>query len=120
MQTAEQRKASNRRYYLKTKERHAVARHASRQRARQYILQIKEDNECIDCGEENPLALQFDHIPGRGKLGHIGWMAARGWGVKRLSEEIAKCELVCANCHLVRTHNRRQVSMAKLDKATPS
>lgn len=34
-------------------------------------------------------------------------MAQLGYSIKRISEEIKKCEIVCANCHAIRTHERR-------------
>jgi hypothetical protein len=67
-----------------------------------------EDAGCIDCGEKYPhYMLQFDHLPGYEKVGsptqllHIyGWDRAR--------EEMKKCEVVCANCHCIRTYVRGQ------------
>ena len=50
--------------------------------------------------------MEFDHVPERGKkLRHINRM----WGASaiQLRTEIAKCDVVCANCHRIRTHNRR-------------
>ena len=48
--------------------------------------------------------MQWDHLPGRSKRGDISALS----GVTRaeILEEIAKCELVCANCHVIRTFTR--------------
>lgn len=62
---------------------------------------------CTDCGVSYPpYVMDFDHL-GEDKTGEIGANIHR-WGVKRIRREIAKCELVCSNCHRIRTHERRQ------------
>lgn len=75
-------------------------------RDRAYFQQIKVDRGCADCGfNEHPAALDFDHLPGSVKRYRICTMA----GMRRslIDAEIAKCEVVCANCHRIRTHERR-------------
>lgn len=58
------------------------------------------EHPCVDCGEPDPLVLEFDHL--RDKRFEI----ARGVRDKNWAElvsEIEKCEVVCANCHRRRT-----------------
>jgi len=50
--------------------------------------------------------MHFDHRPGEKKDFEIGF-AVRGYSRTRILAEIAKCDLVCANCHAVRTYRRR-------------
>jgi hypothetical protein len=74
---------------------------------RSYIQSIKMERGCTDCGyREHPEALEFDHLPGFVKEHRIAQLSA---GAKRekIDAEIAKCEVVCANCHAVRTAKRR-------------
>lgn len=64
---------------------------------------------CVECGwRVHPQGLQFDHIPSRGaKLFSIG---SQGSGsLTNLIREIEKCDVVCANCHAIRTAARRVV-----------
>lgn len=71
-----------------------------------YIQAIKVARGCVDCGyNANPVALDFDHLPGTEKKHRIATMAA---GLRRelIDAEIAKCEVVCANCHRIRTNER--------------
>jgi hypothetical protein len=90
-----------------------VARYSEGRKKRQrevlaYIQQIKLERGCMDCGyRDNAVALDFDHLPGHTKEYRIATMAA---GLKRskIDAEIAKCEVVCANCHRIRTHERLQ------------
>lgn len=58
---------------------------------------------CADCGGTFPAcSMDFDHRPGEGKTFNIG-VSARTVSEEQLRAEIAKCDVVCANCHRVRT-----------------
>lgn len=61
-------------------------------------------NPCVDCGEVDPLVLEFDHL--RDKTFTIGTaFRDRNWA--DVVAEMAKCEVVCANCHRRRTARRQ-------------
>jgi hypothetical protein len=49
--------------------------------------------------------MHWDHLPGTIKFGEIS-DKMRQWSPKLIFEELAKCELVCANCHAIRTYRR--------------
>lgn len=62
---------------------------------------------CADCGESDPVVLDFDHLPGAAKRFEISRAvnaSTRSWPL--IESEIAKCEIVCANCHRRRTSER--------------
>lgn len=62
-------------------------------------------NPCMDCGNTFPTcAMQFDHRPGEVKKFRLGQSSNRSWST--IEAEIAKCDLVCANCHAIRTYER--------------
>jgi hypothetical protein len=72
----------------------------------EWVRELKK-RPCADCGGRfHPVAMHFDHLPGQQKEFDVGW-AIRGYSRKRILAEIAKCDLVCANCHAVRTYERR-------------
>jgi hypothetical protein len=50
----------------------------------------------------DPAVMQWDHLPGFEKAGNVSDFA-RKHNRGKVLEEIAKCELVCANCHAIRT-----------------
>lgn len=82
----------------------------------QVIKQYKIDHGCADCGyNAHSAALEFDHRPGSIKLFNVGEKIGT-WSMTRLMEEIAKCEVVCANCHAVRTESRRVRVGADVEK----
>lgn len=81
------------------------------QRNRQYLRQIKTDSICVDCGENDPVVLEFDHL--NNKIGNIADVVGRAWGIEKIRKEMAKCEIVCANCHRRRTFKRRNLGVAQ-------
>lgn len=73
---------------------------------REFIRSLKEGKPCMDCGGVFHFsAMDFDHVRGE-KILEVGYMASHSR--KRILAEIAKCELICANCHRVRTWKRRR------------
>jgi hypothetical protein len=72
-----------------------------------WASELKANKPCADCGGTfHPQAMVWDHLPGAEKRGDVSHLARR-IGKERILAEIAKCELVCANCHAVRTFDRR-------------
>lgn len=75
------------------------------QRARTWIDTLKA-SPCKDCGNTyHPSVMEFDHT-GADKTACVGHLKRASKA--RILAEIAKCELVCANCHRLRTHMRRE------------
>ena len=65
-----------------------------------------KDAPCSDCGGRfHHAAMHWDHLPGQAKRGDLGRLI-NGHSRQTILAEIAKCELVCANCHAVRTYER--------------
>jgi hypothetical protein len=80
---------------------------ALRRRLATWIAEVKANTPCSDCGGRFPSeAMQWDHLPGTKKLADVSYLKNRGC-TSMVASEITKCELVCANCHAVRTYNRR-------------
>lgn len=63
-----------------------------------YVRTIKKNGSCADCGIKDWRVLDFDHLPEYEKSFTIG-STIRYRSIAALDAEIAKCELVCANCH---------------------
>jgi hypothetical protein len=73
---------------------------------KRYLQEYKQGKPCADCREEYPyFVLDFDHI-GSDKLFDISQYRVHTTDINKLKDEMAKCELVCANCHRMRTHIR--------------
>ena len=76
-----------------------------RHRNRDFVLSYLKSHPCVDCGESNPVVLDFDHINGS-KTMDISLMVSQTSGINRISSEIEKCEVRCANCHRIATAKR--------------
>lgn len=74
-----------------------------RQRNRQYIWDYLSEHPCIDCGNDNPIVLDFDHRDDVDKVKNVSELSTQGWSVERIQSEIDKCDVRCANCHRERT-----------------
>ena len=75
---------------------------------RQLIQQIKLSRGCADCGyNKHHAALQFDHVPGR-KYQHNSLGFVLGSTLKKLLDELDLLDVVCSNCHSIRTFDRGQ------------
>lgn len=98
------RAAYNRRHYLRNKEDYKKRAKAQRLRNVQRVADLKA-GACMDCeGKFHHAAMQFDHARGS-KVKDISKMVRRSsWAA--VLREIKKCDLVCANCHAVRTWTR--------------
>lgn len=71
---------------------------ASKKRNRDFVLDYLTNNPCVDCGESDPIVLEFDHVRGNKKRS-ISQMVARHAKLETIQEEIQKCDVRCANCH---------------------
>lgn len=66
----------------------------------------KEDRGCKDCRKSFPhYVLEFDHLP-RFKKIDIVYRVLKNYGADMAWREVAKCEVVCSNCHKLRTYAR--------------
>ena len=81
-------------------------RRRTRAAARELVAELKS-RSCIDCGGHFPrVVMDFDHVRGN-KCGIISRMIGAPMSGAKLLAEVAKCEVVCANCHRLRTLLRR-------------
>ncbi len=76
----------------------------SRARLRGLLIAYLVEHPCVDCGEADPVVLDFDHL--RDKVMNVSAMVLRKMNWARILDEIAKCEVVCSNCHRRRTARR--------------
>lgn len=116
------RKDQSRRYYekhrdevlAKARKRREAKREALNQAKREHRLLLQEracavkDRPCMDCGLEWPsYVMEFDHVRGE-KIAAVARLVADRCSFEMLDAEIAKCDVVCSNCHRIRTHLQKQ------------
>lgn len=91
-------RAYQRRWYQANKEKHiALVRNRGKQ-IKAWLREYKETRGCEVCGEPHPACLEFHHIDPQEKRFSIGRVNDY-LGVKLMRNEIAKCRLLCTNCH---------------------
>jgi hypothetical protein len=69
---------------------------------------------CVDCGESDPVVLEFDHRDPAAKSFSIGDALGKTWQWEKIAAEIAKCDVRCANCHRRRTARQREEGLFEL------
>jgi len=102
-----QKEASRRHYVANRDKVIAKAKEYStktRVRIRAFITAHLKANPCVDCGETDAIVLEFDHVTG--KDFNLSDAARKGVSMKKLKDEIAKCEVRCSNCHRRKTYER--------------
>lgn len=78
--------------------------HVQQEINREFVDLVKS-HPCMDCGQSfPPIAMDFDHVRGN-KLRAISRMINQA-SLSDICDEMKKCELVCSNCHRIRTHKR--------------
>lgn len=95
-------------HYQKNRKQY-IARNAARRAAIASLVRtFKTGKTCTDCGLPHPFwRLDFDHLGSKDV--NLSAIAKTGWSNERVMAEIAKCELVCANCHRDRTQARQSI-----------
>ena len=104
----EDRRAHGKRYLIANREK--IYQRIAEYRKKNWAIlkEYKRGLVCIDCGYSNkdfPETLDFDHVRGKKEHGICGMFAYTN-SLKRVMKEIEKCEVVCSNCHRIRTMKR--------------
>jgi hypothetical protein len=66
--------------------------------ARSFVWDYLRDHPCTDCGEHDPLVLEFDHV-GEKRATISSLLMQRDATVEEIRRELQQCEVRCANCH---------------------
>ena len=90
-------------YNQENGERFAQLKSARIAKLYEWLNELKQA-PCTDCKQTfNPVCMDFDHLDGSAKIKGITKMVNETYSKERIIQEIEKCELVCANCHRLRT-----------------
>lgn len=98
------------RWYKRNRESQLVAIRERKRGLRAFVSELKK-LPCTDCGNSfHPVAMDFDHTS-NDKVRTVSDLVKLGVSKENLLKEIAKCDLVCSNCHRVRTWERNQAAL---------
>ena len=98
-------------HYRDNKDQYIKKNKEAKHRKTEFLIKLREETPCNDCGNKFPYyVMEFDHL--KHKKEDVTTLVGSSW--KKLLTEIKKCDLVCANCHRVRTHRRRKAQVDQL------
>lgn len=89
---------NNKNYY---KDKAAIRNKEIRITNLQFVINYLKTHACVDCGEKDPLVLEFDHV--RDKYKDVSILVRNSTSLDLISKEIEKCEVRCCNCHRRKT-----------------
>jgi len=85
--------------YLRNKERHAAQTKARRQERKNWYYEFMKDKSCKFCPENSTECLDWHHLDPSTKEGQVAYMVRKRRPFDVIFKEMAKCIIVCANCH---------------------
>lgn len=111
--------AYGRGHYARNREAY-ISRNVANMRVRRRELKervwgVLTEQACVDCGERDPLVLDFDHLDPAQKRADIYSLVRSAYAWQTISDEILKCAVRCANCHRSRTWTQ----FAWVDRSQP-
>jgi hypothetical protein len=81
------------------------ARRVRRKESQNKMRKLLDNSRCLDCDASDIRVLEFDHVRGVKKK-DVSYLLSNGASWETLMEEINKCDIVCSNCHRIRTMTR--------------
>lgn len=101
-----------RRYYVNNKSDYvarALKKNKETRRKLRHMLDTLKSVPCADCGKTfPPCAMDFDHRDRTSKSDNVATLAVRNGSIRAIMDEIAKCDIVCACCHRIRTFTQNR------------
>ena len=98
----------SKKYYSENTEKHKAVAYARKVKTvkdnKQSILALFLAKGCADCGNTDVRVLEFDHLSD--KVANVADLLRGGYCWATIQSEIDKCDIVCANCHRIRTYSR--------------
>lgn len=79
------------------------------------VIEYFKTHPCVDCGESDPVVLQFDHTNPLVKRASVSRLIDSSYW-ENVLKEIDKCVVRCANCHTRRTASQRGWWKAELER----
>jgi hypothetical protein len=109
-------KRSRSRKYM---EKRRVEQRTKRRRNGYFVIDYLRSHPCVDCGEADPVVLDFDHRDPATKLYSICHLISGCRGLDVIIAEIAKCDVRCSNCHRRKTAREQGWSRLLSDYIPP-
>jgi hypothetical protein len=95
----------NKEWYIKNKKSRIKRIRERKREIREELKRYKHENKCEVCREDHPSALDFHHVGDKSHL--VSVMIGDGYSIESIMKEVAKCKLLCANCHRLEHYNKQ-------------
>lgn len=108
------------RWYQDNGDRRRAQVRQRRKQTRDWLARLKAAGSCSQCqlsGAIAPWALDYHHINHHDKEATVSYLVGNGYARSRIEAEIAKCELICSNCHRTMHYEEHK---AGIERDTPS
>lgn len=105
-----------RQWYARNRVRKLEMQQRRAQDIQDFIDETKSKSGCRTCGEPDPRCLSFHHRDGEEKLFEVSVASNGSRSIKVLVAEIAKCEVLCMNCHMKHHWEERQKKKARAER----
>lgn len=100
----------DRKYYVKDRTKQYKRVKKYREETLLKIWDYLTSHACIDCGNNNPIVLEFDHLRDKkASISDLVRLHRSSW--RTIQSEIEKCVVRCANCHRIKTAQERKWSI---------
>lgn len=107
---------NTKRHYNNNKGVYLDSQQKARIRIKKYLDDYKTDSGCIVCGENHIATLEFHHRDPREKEDNLTEAIRCKWSIARTDREIAKCDILCSNCHRKLHYDKRQLSVVQTEE----
>jgi hypothetical protein len=87
------------RWFKNHKEQQRAYVRRRRKELHDWYLSLKATKKCNLCPEDDPACLEFHHKNSEEKEINLSYCYNKGWSKERILREMAKCEVLCSNCH---------------------
>ncbi|MCP1852737.1 MULTISPECIES: hypothetical protein [unclassified Bradyrhizobium] len=88
-----------REWYHRNKDFAKAKRAEQKSRIKEWLEEFKRGLKCSECPEDHPATLDFHHLEPDGKDIGVSQAITDGWSIARIKSEMAKCKVLCSNCH---------------------
>jgi hypothetical protein len=95
----------------------ALSQRIRRQTTRTWYEGVMKNRSCADCGETRRATLEWHHTDPRLKDSEVSRLISNGSGIPKIQREMAKCIVLCANCHKLRHSQERADAREERRKA---
>jgi len=100
--TEEDKKQAMKDWYEENKDEHKNKVRKRKQKLLSWYKGLKDDWECVECGDERKPVLQFHHTKENEYDKSPRKMAGEGYGKETIKSELSKGDVLCANCHRIK------------------